>query len=140
MKKLILLLLLVPIFAMGQGADPIPYKDTITYERDTIVKFILSDNYTGHIYFIVDSLAGTLDGVAELVVADDVNNNSPTTYPADSLFLRYTSAMTKTLSANGAYSFAWDTPLGYDFVGLKLSKNNITKWHINYKARLRRDR
>ena len=138
MKRLLLIaLLFVPMLIMAQ--DPIPLRDTITYERDTIIKIPLTDDYVGHIYYVVDSLTGTLDGVAQLVVADDLDNNSPTApAPADSLFIRYTTPMTTTIDANGAYSFAWDLPLGYDWLGLKITINNITKWHIGYKVRLQK--
>ena len=134
---LFIILTLFSLSAIGQVRNPIPLKDTITNERDTIVKFIISDEYNGHIYFVVDSLTGTFDGLAELVVADDVDSNYPSsTFPHDSLFLRYTHTMSETIDANGAYSFMWDQPLGYDYVGLKLTLNSITKWHINYKTRL----
>ena len=83
------------------------------------------------------SLAGTLDATAELVVANDINNDLPSsTFPNDSVFVRYTSNMTETIDENGEYSFFWDTPLTYDYIGLKLTLNNVTKWHVYWKRKI----
>lgn len=132
MKKVILLLLLiVPLAGFAQRKLAV---DTITYERDTIIKYRITGEYTGHWFLVVDSLAGTLDSTIELVVADDVLNAHPTsTFPDDSVFVRYTENAIDTLTVNGEYSFFWDQPISYDYVGLKITKNNATKWHIYWK-------
>jgi hypothetical protein len=132
MKKLIIFLLAcLPMLGMAQIAP-----DTITNVKDTILVQKITMEHTGNWYIVVDSLTGTLDGTVEFVVANDPENSEATTQPHDSLFVRYSANMVDSLTANGAYSFYWDEPISFDYIGLKFTDNNITKWHINWKLKL----
>jgi len=133
MKKLIFLLLVcLPIMAIGQTRYHV--LDSLTIESDTTIYYqmVNSKNFSFHIF--ADSLAGTLDGTVELVAAntfDDTNNFRSTAEPTYTSFARYTASMTETLSANGYYSF-FNVDNSYEWIGLKFTVGNISKWHIKW--------
>ena len=135
MKKLtILLLLIIPLATFAQTAQKI---GTLTVESDTIIRYrVTNPNHLMQWMVKADTLAGTLDGTIELVVANDLlSTNIPSSTVADSLFVRLDAVLCDTLSAVGVYGFEHDF-LPYDYVGLKFTLNNITKWHIRYELKL----
>jgi hypothetical protein len=134
MKKLILILLLaVPILAMGQRRTAM--MDTaVTITTDTIIKLkvITSKNWSWH--FDVSELAGTLDATVELVVADAFSTKktyNALTAPADAYFIRYSDNMIRTLSSNTIYSF-YKNDLNYEFIGLEITMNNCTSMVLDW--------
>jgi len=132
MKKLLLLLMLVPVFAMGQ----ITYVGTVTSESDQIVKFsVTNPNYVASLITKVDTLDGGTDATIELVVADDFTNASRPVAIADSLFVRLDASMIATYSAVGVYGFEHE-PVPYDWIGFRLTKGSVTKWSIRYELKL----
>ena len=133
MKKLILILaLMIPLASFAQRV----YTDTLTIEADTILKYRVFDfNFLEGWYVYADTLEGTLDGTMEVVVADDLSEmgypGDPLLVP-DSLFVLFNPGLRDTLDAVGPYGFKFRY-IPFDYVGIRIKVNNITKWFIPYK-------
>jgi len=131
-KLLIILLLIIPLSSFAQRV----YTDTLKVETDTIIRYRVFDpNFLEGWYFYADTLAGTLDGTIEIVVANDFSENGYPGDPAlipDSLFVLFDSGLVDTLDAVGPYPFLYkDIP--FDYIGARFTLNNITTWFIPYK-------
>ena len=134
MKKLLVAILIaIPAMAFSQtqylsvGGGEVVMKDTITNERDTLIKHRVSADYTWSWHVLADTLEGTLDGLIEVYVA----NYDPRSTPPDSAFIRLEPNVADTLSSTGAYSY-WDADGSpYMWSALKITQNSITKWDLS---------
>ena len=148
MKKILLLAfmltLTVSMFSqtqvLQQGNESL-YLDTLTNERDTIIKHRISAEYEWAWQTLADTLDGTADATIELVVALAPMG----TTPPDSAFTRLAINMRDTLALYSTASadppFLYD-PDGspYNWIGLRFTVNSVTKWDIRNYLILRRRR
>ena len=130
MKKLILLLLLIASgFAVNAQQTVLTKSDTVTFERDTIVKIRVTANWDYKLTIVVDSTAGTKDGVVSIRTAPE---------DTDSLFLLDHVNFTDVMSTDTVFAYESDnTSLGY--LGIKIVKNNLTKYYITWFLEFWRD-
>ena len=134
MKKLLLtLLIVIPVMTFAQYDK----SDTLAITTDTVM-FVtpMTAEYSGHIYFVTDSITGTADATCELVVCDYFDSTRPTTRPADSLFISYGNP-SQTLVAGLAYSFKFTDLMNYDYIGLKFTMNSATALYLKSKLKLK---
>ena len=102
-------------------------KDTITNERDTMIKYRFSDTYEWSWHIKPDTLEGTLDAIVEIL---GCNYDYDTIAPPDSLFVSLSSDMTDSLTSTDPVSFHDTDGSPYMWYALKITQNSVTKWDI----------
>ena len=135
MKKLLLLLGLIcsiSVLSFGQlkTQDKKTFTDTITFERDTILSWPTTDNWEWELTVVVDSTAGTKDGLIEPVSAPLVNS-------ADSLYKLWQAGYADSITTDYVHAWTGNATRGERF-GVRFTLNNLTKWHITYVLTLNR--
>ena len=67
MKKLLLLLMFIPLIGFGQYTYPgVQFVTLDTMDVDTTFPLVISSNYAGEIYIKWGDLTGTLDGIIKI--------------------------------------------------------------------------